>query len=162
MAFARIAQIVDLLATAFVFGACVWFFFVQSPPLLKAMGRDKFVPIQMRLTALLFQALTVTLIIALAASALHSSPASWTTLSLAAAVAAVLINKFVVLPQAFRAGGQSRVEAKSAQQSDPTVASFASEGLGNRTRTLHRLVVAFVIVMLAAVVTHAVLLLAAA
>lgn len=44
----QIARLIDLLALAFVVGSTSWFFFVQSPGLLARMGREAFVPLQMR------------------------------------------------------------------------------------------------------------------
>ena len=59
MTLVQVAQILDVFASSFAFGATVWFFFVQSPVLLKRLGRETFVPIQMGLTVTLFQVLTV-------------------------------------------------------------------------------------------------------
>lgn len=41
---------IDILATSLVVGATAWFFFIQSPILYKAMNREQFVPVQMRLS----------------------------------------------------------------------------------------------------------------
>ena len=66
---------------------------------------------------------------------------------------AVLINKFVVLPRALKAGGQGRADIKG-KDSEGSTANFAAEGVGNRTKTLHRLVVFFVVIMLGGVAVH--------
>lgn len=102
----QIARAIDLFALAFVFGATTWFFFVQSPVLLKRLGREKFVPIQMQLTVVLFRALSVVLLIILGASAGHSPFGSATTLAAGIALVAGLINQFVVVPRALKAGGR--------------------------------------------------------
>ncbi len=68
----QIARTIDFFALAFVFGATAWFFFVQSPVLLKKLGREQFVPIQMRLTVVLFRTLIVFLFIMFGASSVHS------------------------------------------------------------------------------------------
>jgi hypothetical protein len=156
----QIARTIDLFAMAFVFGATAWFFFVQSPVLLKMLGRDKFVPIQMRLTAVLFSVLTVLLLVMLAAVLGHSPIGSGTTLTAAIALAAGVINKFVVVPKALKAGGQSRIAVKG-KDVEASTSTFASEGVGNQTQLLHRLVVLFVVIMVVAVVAHGVRLLAA-
>jgi hypothetical protein len=146
-------QTLDLVTVAFVFGATVWFFFVQSPVLLKRLGRERFVPIQMKLTAVLFKVLSVALLVSLALTAVHSawpSAALWTAL-----VAAIggLINQFIVVPQALAAGGRSRKDIRG-QDEEGSTTGFASEGAGNATRVLHRLVVLFVVVMLAGEIGH--------
>ena len=69
------------------------------------------------------------------------------------AVAGTLINKFIVVPRALRAGGATRKEIKGRDEEGSTV-KFASEGAGSRTALLHRLVVAFVVVMLAGLSLH--------
>ena len=80
MDISQIARAIDLSALAFVFGATAWFFFVQSPVLLKKLGREQFVPIQMRLIAILFKTLTISNFIMFGASAGHSPLSSYTTM----------------------------------------------------------------------------------
>ncbi len=155
----QIARAIDLFALAFVFGATAWFFFVQSPVLLKTLGRERFVPIQMRLTVVLFKALMIAVLVMVGASLGHSPLGSATTIAAGTALAAVLINRFGVLPRALRAGGQSRTDIKG-QDSEGSAANFASKGVGNRTKLLHRLVVLFVVIMLGGTVVHAIRLLA--
>jgi len=151
--FVTAARFVDLFAMAFVFGATVWFFFVQSPLLLARMGRDSFVPLQMRLTAALFQALAVALLVMTAASVAHGRRADLATLGAGVALAGGLINRFLIVPRALRAGGQSRRDI-AGKDHEGSTAGFASEGAGAKTKVLHRLVVLFVLVMLAGAVTH--------
>lgn len=153
MAMEQVAHFVDLLGFAFAFGATVWFFFLQSPSLVKAMGRDKFVPIQMRLTKLLFTALPLMLLVVLAASVAGKSLQSHATYTAAVALIAALINRFAVLPAAFRAAGPARAEARARPDGD-SVAGFAVDGVGSGTKALHRLVVLFVLVMLVALLLH--------
>lgn len=156
----QIARTLDLFAMAFVFGATAWFFFVQSPVLLKMLGRDKFVPIQMRLTGVLFSLLTVLLLLMLAAALGHSPLDSGTTLTAAIALVAGVINKFVVVPRALKAGGQNRTDIKG-KDAEASTTTFASEGVGHQTQALHRLVVSFVVIMVVAVVAHGIRLLGA-
>jgi hypothetical protein len=156
----QVSRAIDLLALAFALGATAWFFFVQSPVLLKAMGRDKFVPLQMRLVVVLFKALTVALALAFLASFGHSEPLSHSVCSAGLALAAGLFNRFVILPKAMRAGGQSRAEIKG-RDHEGTTAAFVSDGAGDRTKVLHRLVVVFVVVMTLGLVVHGFLLTAA-
>lgn len=150
---------IDWLATAFALGATAWFFFVQSPVLLKMLGREKFVPIQMRLTFVLFRLLTILLLMVLMACLAHSTMTAPTTLAAAIALMAVLINQFYGVPRALRAGGQSRTDIKG-KDSEGTTLHFASEGVGNRTQYLHRLVVLFVLLMVIGLIVHGINLLA--
>jgi len=154
---AHIAQAVDSLATAFVLGATVWFFFVQSPTLIAHLGREKFVPIQMRLTVILFRALVVATVLSCAASLVGGSSLSTMTTG-AVALAGAAINHFVVVPRALRAGGQSRPEIKG-RDGEGSTTSFAVKGVGDRTQLMHQLVVAFVVVMLGGTVGHGAVLL---
>lgn len=149
-----IARGIDLLAMAFAFGATVWFFFVQSPALFRRLGREAFVPVQMRLIVVLFGALTPALAVMLIASMVHaSSLGSASVLTAAVALAACVIERWVIVPRALRAGGRSRRDI-AGRDADGTVTDFASIGAGNRTKALHRLVVLLVVVMLAGIVPH--------
>lgn len=149
----QIAQAIDLLAFSFVLGATAWFFFIQSPVLLKRMGRESFVPLQMRLTVVLFETLIVALLVMLGATLLHSPLASLGTGTAAVALLAGLINKFVVVPRALKAGGASRRDIKG-KDDEGSTAGFASEGAGDKTKWMHRLVVVFVVMMLGGAVHH--------
>lgn len=146
-------QIVSLATMAAAFGATLWFFFVQSPVLLRRMGRDAFVPLQMGLTVTLFRFLTATVTLGLLAGvlALASDPIqlSWAVL----ATLAVLANRFAVVPRALRAGGRGRQKVKG-RDDEASTTTFASEGVGDATRFYHRLVVAFVVLMLTGIVGH--------
>lgn len=150
----QVARAIDFLALAFALGATAWFFFVQSAVLMKAMGRDKFVPLQMRLVIVLFKALTVALALVFIASFGYSDPLSHSVCSASLALAAVLFNRFVILPRALRAGGQS-LKGKDGEGS---TAGFVSDGAGGRAKVLHRLVVVFVLVMTVGMVVHGFLL----
>lgn len=150
----EIARVADLLATSLVFGSTVWFFFVQSPALLSRMGREAFVPLQMRLTVLLFRTLAIALLVMTAAAIVRGPCPSPGVVWAGIALAAGLINKTWVIPRALRAGGQSRPDIKG-RDKDGSVAGFASDGAGARTRLMHRLVVLFVVAMLSGTVGHA-------
>ena len=156
----QIARVIDLFTMAFVFGATSWFFFVQSPVLLKVMRREQFVPIQMRLTVVLFRALTAALLILVGASLGHSPITSATSITAILALVAGLINKFAIVPSALKAGGQSRSDIQG-KDNEGSTANFASAGVGDRTKFFHRLVVLFVLVMVVGVVAHGIRLLAA-
>lgn len=150
------ARIVDLLAVAFAIGATLWFFFIQSGALVKKMGRDRFVPIQMALTAMLFKSLSIATGLALVAALIHNpSITSISAISAAVGFTGAIFNKLFVLPRAFRAGGRSLRENQDDEQ-QKSVARFASDGGGQATRFWHRTVVFFVIVMLGGLIVHAV------
>lgn len=149
----RIALGIDMLTTSIVLGATVWFFLIQSPALMKSLGRERFVPLQMRLAALFFTSVTALLVVMLAATVLRAGPVvAWPTITAAVALAAVAINKLVILPRALRAGGKSI--RQDDHQAPANEADFVSEGAGSSTKTLHRLVVLFVVTMLAGLVAH--------
>lgn len=149
----QITRAIDLFSMALVFGATVWFFFVQAPVLLKKVGREQFVPIQMRLTVVLFRLLSVTLLIMFGAATGHSPISSITTSAAGIALASGLINQFVILPRALKAGGQSYNEIKG-KDSEGSIVGFASKGAGDKTQVLHRLIVVFVAIMLGAIIAH--------
>jgi hypothetical protein len=147
---------VEILSLAYAFGATVWFFFVQSPVLVKRMGRDNFVPLQMSMVGPLFRSLSLVLLIMVVATlaqgfALLSVPVLTALLALAGA----LINTVHIVPRALKQGGKSRKEELDAE-AQKSVARFAADGGGKASRVLHRLVVLFVVVMFAGLIPHAV------
>ena len=154
-----VIRLVDLLAIALSLGAIVWFFFVQSPVLIKRMGSQDFVPLQMRLTWLLFRYLVVVALVLVAAAvaplATGSEPTTTGMVSAAAAAVAIIVNSLLVVPRALRAGGHTRGEERSDEE-DRSVARFASEGGGEASRVWHRLVVLFVLIAAAGLVVHAI------
>ncbi len=151
-----IARTIDLLALAYVFGSTAWFFFVQAPVLVKRMGRDRFVPLQMSLALVLFRSLSVALLV-MAGAALASTHAPGSTLVLTAlvALAGAVINTVFVLPRALKTGGVSLKEVQSIDE-QKSVGNFVSQGGGQASAFWHRVVVVFVVVMLAGAVPHAV------
>lgn len=154
----QIFNITGALSAAFVFGTTVWFFFIQAPALLKRMGRTKFVPVQMMATAVLVKALLVgTALMAAAAMASTGSVTSPLVLTALLAVFGALVNERVLIPGALAAGGRGHVQVRG-KDKEASTATFAADGVGKETATLHRLVVLFVVVMLAGVVPHMLLL----
>lgn len=152
-----IATTIDMLATAFVFGTTVWFFFVQAPFMLKKMGREAFVPVQMMLTRLLGRVLVAgTAIMLVAALVATGEAVSALVVTAAVALFGALVNQRVLIPRALRAGGRGHREIRG-RDADASTADFASKGVGQATARLHRMVVLFVVVMLAGVVPHALL-----
>lgn len=155
---AKIALGLDLIATAFAIGVTLWFFFIQSPALIKTMGKDKFIPLQMRLVIVLFKTLTITIVVIFAASLIHetsflSAPVLFAGLSLLA----VLINKFWVLPRALKAGGRARKDSSS-RGDQISATKFASLGAGQASKFWHRMVVFFVLLMVSGLIPHLLLL----
>ncbi|MDH3456067.1 MAG: DUF4149 domain-containing protein [Gemmatimonadota bacterium] len=153
--FLSILTALDLLAVAFVFGASIWFFFVQSPALMKRLGRQEFVPLQMRLSILFFStALASVGVVMVASLALSGFNFTQTTITAGLALGATAINKYTVLPRALRAGGFSRGQRERANES-ASASDFVAEGAGPSAALLHRTVVVFVAIMLAALLAHA-------
>ena len=137
---------VELAVAGYLIGANVWFFFLQSPALISSMGRDKFVPIQMRLTKLLFRTHSLAAILLLVMAWIVGTRIA--ILGAGLAVAAALIAQLFVIPQALKAGGKGRAETMS-EGGDNSVAKFASEGSGPSAKFWHRSVVVFVVLILA-------------
>ena len=141
----NVIVIIDLAVAGFLVGANVWFFFLQSPLLISIMGREKFVPIQMKLTKLLFKSLSIAAV-ALVVLAWFSGGSQAIFGATFAAVSAVIAH-FVIIPKALKAGGKGRVET-IAEGGDHSVAKFASEGSGPSAAFWHRTVVVFVVLIL--------------
>ena len=137
----------DLIVASFIIGANVWFFFFQSPALIGFMGRDKFVPIQMRLTKLLFRSVSVAAIL-LVVIAWFANINILSMLAANLTLAAALVANFFVIPRALIAGGKGRIETQAAG-GDHSAAKFASEGSGPSASFWHRMVVLFVVLILA-------------
>ncbi|MFT4735017.1 MAG: hypothetical protein ACJA0X_002546 [Cyclobacteriaceae bacterium] len=144
---------INIPIAAFVFGATIWFFFFQSPYLLKKIGRDAFVPIQMQLTVLLFNVLLILTTALFINTIVHNKINSNVFISAGIVLLGTAINKFFIIPKALRAGGSGLKEVKG-ENNKGTVANFASLGVGSKTKVLHRLVVVFVVVMLAGTIWH--------
>ena len=156
--FTTIARGVDLFAMSVVLGATAWFFFIQSPMLFKSMSRERFLPLQMRLTVLFFNAMTILLGVMLAGAAVQpGSVLGWPTITAAVAFVAVGINKLIIVPMALRAGGRS-MGKREGQGETGTAVDFANGGAGQSTKALHRAVVAMVVVMVAGLVAHGIVL----
>ena len=147
-------QFADLLISAFVLGATVWLFFVQTPSLITMMGRDRFVPIMMRLTKLHFKSLSLALLAVVILALLHSGlTTGLAVIGAAIALVGAASNHFFVVPRALKAGGQGRRDTKDPAD-DKSVGAFASEGAGPSAKFWHRMVIAFVVVMLAGLIAH--------
>lgn len=154
-----LALIMDLLLSSFVLGASVWFFFIQSPALIKWMGRDKFVPIQMRLTKILFKTLSIAMVIITALALVHTGLTLTNGLvAIFIALGGTLFNTYYVIPRALKAGGKGRSEEKN-QSNDKSVGTFAVEGSGPSAKFWHLMVVGFVVVMLGGLIPHMITLL---
>ena len=144
-----------------VLAVTIWFFFLQSPALFRLMGRKAFVPIMMKLTQLYFDWLLPSTA-AVAALALMGQPGSRSLqqkISQPQALFAMLalffaaVNRQVVVPMALAAGRRSAKERAASDTKEVT--DFVSQG-GSRTetKTLHRTVVALVLLMAASMAAH--------
>lgn len=142
--------VADLVVAGFLVGANAWFFFIQSPALIAIMGREKFVPLQMRLTKLLFQNLSTAALL-LVVFAWLAGP-SGAILGAAIAAIAALIAQFAIISRALKAGGKGRIETM-AEGGYNSVGKLASEGSGPSAKFWHRTVVVFVgLVLIGAVI----------
>lgn len=136
----------ESLLLAFGIGATVWFFFVQTPALLKGMGMERFLPLQIRLVRVYAPVLAVAsaLVLAAATARVGIDASLWAA---ALAAGAALLNAWVVVPRAVRAGGQAIREVRTTGESTDDLGSFASTGGGTPTKVWHRLVVVMVLLM---------------
>lgn len=146
-------SLVGLLSAALVVGATVWFFFIQAPVLLRRLGRERFVPVQMLATRALGKTLLVATGVMLAAALGGSFGPTPRVLSAAVALFGALVNERVLIPRALKAGGRGRKEVQG-RDAEASTAGFAADGVGSATAALHRLVVLFVVVMLGGAVAH--------
>jgi hypothetical protein len=146
---------IDLFLTGFTVGTTVWFFFIQSPMLFNLMGREKFVPIMMQMTRLWVHTMFLSTSTLLAVSLVikHDYRESLQFYYVLAGWVAILTNRFVMVPNALKAGASSHQERKGDNSKD--VKSFVVEG-GSKTetKTMHQAVVTFVLIMSAALVAH--------
>ncbi len=140
-----IFKILDYVGSAYIFGATVWFFFIQSIYLIKKLGRDKFVPLQMMVVKVLFKSLFVASIMV----TIGSKSNMWAIVT----CIAVTINLFFILPNALKAGGSAMRENKGVT-SEGTATNFADYGAGQSTKFYHRMVVLFVVIMLVGLGLH--------
>ena len=148
-------RFIDYLAVALSLGAIVWFFFVQSPLLIRRIGSYDFVPLQMRMTRVLFRYLSVlSIIVVVAVVAAGNELTGVPMVSSVVAAIATLTNALFVVPRALRAGGHTRSEERT-EEENRSVARFASEGGGEASRLGHRLVVVFVLIQAAGLITRA-------
>lgn len=132
----HLAAVVDQLSFALVLGSLGWFFFVQTPVLMKRMGRDRFVPLQLSLVQPLFR--TVLGLATVGSVAALSSTTSHLALgSAAAAWVLSLLLLLVVVPRAVRAGGASLQESLPSEQQQ-ALGRFTVDGGGESTKVWHR------------------------
>ena len=147
-----IAVLVDMLAMSLVIGACIWFFFIQSPVLYSVSERERFVPIQMRLARLALNTATISLGV-LVVSAILWAGWNWPAITAVFSLAMAGINRFIVLPIALKAGGRSR-RNREGQGEAGTGLGFAVEGAGPSATAMHLTVVLFVVLMVAGLAAH--------
>ena len=92
----HVLNTIDILCLGLVLGSTVFFFFVQSPKLLLFMGREKFVTIQMKITAWFFAYIQTPLLLSLLLSYKHGG---LRLSSAGIALAGGFINYAVVVPR---------------------------------------------------------------
>ena len=142
------------LGSGFVIGSTSWFFFIQSPALLRFMGREKFVPVQMFLTRRLFDALLIAGVVAAGATFAEAGTALDAPQKAAlAALLSTAINRFVIVPRALEAGRASTAERRG-KDSEVTMGKAIADGGGSGTRFWHRTVVVFVVAMVLGSTAH--------
>lgn len=132
----HLAAVVDEFSFALVLGSLGWFFFVQTPVLMKRMGRDRFVPLQLSLVRPLFRTVLGLATVGLVAAVL-STTAQLALGSAAASWILSLLLLLVVVPRAVRAGGASLAESLDPEQ-QKALGRFTVDGGGDSTKVWHR------------------------
>jgi hypothetical protein len=162
--------VVEVLGAASVVSTSVFFFFLQAPVLLAAVGhkRERFMPLMMSLTKrAFFRAVPAASFAALGLAALASSRAGLglipdlanpRLLGATISAAATAVNTFVVVPMALSAGARamaSRKKGTATGSANPSSAEFAVDG-GDKseTKSLHLTVVVFVLAAVAGSALH--------
>lgn len=146
-------RMLDLLLMSFVLGATAWFFFIQSPALIRLLGRPQFVALQMRMIRIYFMSIVPALYLSAVASWFIAGVASHLFMTSLMAALAASVNAWVILPRALRAGKESQ-RASMEKGATLPMASFASEGARQETKVFHRLIVLIVGIMLVLVLGH--------
>lgn len=149
----------DQLLIGFTCGVTIWHFFIQAPFLLQLMGKEKFVPIMMKITRLWIQTIFVssTLATILSTSLFYISSNNENAFQLLilpiCGWVAVAIKKCTVVPKALKAGARSVQQRKGDSSSD--IKDFAIDGGGkSETKAMHQTVVLFVVLMMGSFLTH--------
>lgn len=132
----HVATAFDRLAFALVVGSLGWFFFVQTPVLMKRLGRDRFVPLQLSLVRPLYRTV-LALVTVGGVSALLSTSSHLALGSAAASWLLALVLLALVVPRAVRAGGASLAESLDPSQ-QTSVGRFTVDGGGDATKVWHR------------------------
>jgi hypothetical protein len=146
----------DQLLAGFSVGTTVWFFFIQSPFLLKILGKEKFTPTMMKLIELWAKTVSALFVLVqplrVVLSGNKASPIM-DLVPLAIGWTAIAVNRFVIVPRALQAGWKSSRGRKGDNSKD--VKDFAVQGGGRtETKSLHQTVVLYVLIMSGGLVGH--------
>ena len=125
--------------------------------LLPAVGREKFVPIQMKITGWYFFYIQIPLftivMIAMVLQHNYNDKGIWMFATAIVGAVAGFINKTFIVPNALLAGAASVAERRG-KDAEGSVSKFAVEGGGKGTKFWHQAVVAFVLLMTVGIVLH--------
>lgn len=135
---------VELTALALALGFTVWVLVAQPLSLVRAMPRERFIGLQMRVVRAWGRSLVPLSAVVAGMSALRVGVGVRWAPALVALAAAALTAGWII-PRALRAGGAS---LRDDEDHALDGARFLSEGGGNRTRVWHRAVLAGVAVIL--------------
>jgi hypothetical protein len=139
--------------TGFTVGVTIYHYFIQSPTLMKFMGKEKFTPLMMALTRLWAKVMFVSSTANLLTSLYLSSKGFMNIHMVAIGWLAMALNRFLVVPAALKAGARSTRELKGDNSMD--LNEFAVIGGGKAlTKSLHQTVVVFVLIMVGAFIGH--------
>ena len=140
--------------TGFTVGVTIYHYFIQSPTLMKFLGKEKFTPLMMALTRLWAKVMFISSTANLLTSLYLSSHGTIMNLYLVViGWMAMTLNRFVVVPAALKAGARSTRERKGDNSKD--LQEFAVSGGGKtQTKALHQTVVVFVLIMVGGFIGH--------
>lgn len=147
----ELAPLVDIAISAGIVFVTVWFFFVQSPFLFNRLGRQKFVPIMMQITQLYFKFIMALNVASFVVSLYYTKTVVMTSVL---ALAATCLNYLVIVPKALQKGRQSMRERVGTDNTSDIKDFVVEGGSKTETKTMHQMVVVFVLVMVGAHVVH--------
>ncbi len=141
----------DIIALTFIgltLGCSVWVFIIHPLGMIGSMPRPQFIVQQMRMARLWSRAM-VPMTVALSAAMIAGRAAHSEHMPALVSLGAALLQWWVVLPRAIKAGGDS---LRQDDAHDLDAGSFLADGGGKSTRLWHRVVLLLLVVYLSGLV----------
>ena len=135
----------DIIALTFIgltLGSSVWVFIIYPLGMIGSLPRPQFIVQQMRVARLWSRAM-VPMTVALSASMIAGRAAHSEHVPALVSLGAALLQWWVVLPRAIKAGGDS---LRQDENHDLDAGSFLADGGGKSTKLWHRIVLLLLLV----------------